>query len=75
MQMDGGYLQDAGMLERSSGCRFRSAARSTPAIARRLARRSRRSRRIRPAAIFGREPREAWQTLQRELDSTVGLGG
>ncbi len=75
MQMEGGYLQDEGMLERFK--------RLSIPVRRALNAGDRASFVQALSALEADQSggdlragaRDAWQTLQRELDSTVGLGG
>ena len=75
MQMDGGYLQDAGMLERfkrlSIPVRRALNAGDRASFAQALAA----LETDQTGGDLRARAREAWQALQRELDSTVGLGG
>jgi hypothetical protein len=75
MQMDGGYLQDAGMLERfkrlSIPVRRALNAGDRASFAQALAA----LETDQSGGDLRTRARDAWQTLQRELDSTVGLGG
>jgi hypothetical protein len=75
MEMDGGYLQDAGLLERYKrlsipvrrALNASDRASFAPALAALQAAGT-------PDALQNRAT-SAWQKLQQELDSTVGLGG